>query len=179
MDDGAGHLRASRADREQVIDELKVAFVQERLTQDELDDRVGRALVAPTYADLSALTADLPVKRSSPSAVAQPQPIRLWDYTGVKVGAGGVGVVTLVTSVVAGVFGGPGVAIALVIGFTIIAAIAAGFAALLIAAAVKLDARQQRRRLPPTSGAASHPTRRPAKPKPRRPDGGLALAART
>jgi len=55
-----GRLRASHADRDRVIDGLKAAFVQGRLDQDELGDRVGRALAARTYADLAALTADLP-----------------------------------------------------------------------------------------------------------------------
>jgi hypothetical protein len=40
---GRGHLRASHADREQVIGTLKAAFVQGRLTKDELDQRVSAA----------------------------------------------------------------------------------------------------------------------------------------
>ena len=35
--------RASAADREQVIEVLKVAFVQDRITKDELDQRIGKA----------------------------------------------------------------------------------------------------------------------------------------
>jgi Domain of unknown function (DUF1707) len=58
---GRGHLRAARADRERVIEVLKTAFVQERLDQDEFGARVGLALAARTYAELAALTADLPV----------------------------------------------------------------------------------------------------------------------
>ena len=60
--DGYGYarLRASRADRELAIATLKAAFVQGRLTKDELDERVGRALVPLTYAELAALTSDLP-----------------------------------------------------------------------------------------------------------------------
>ncbi len=60
--DGYGYarLRASRADRERAIGTLKAAFVQGRLTKDELDERVGRALVPLTYAELAALTGDLP-----------------------------------------------------------------------------------------------------------------------
>lgn len=54
-------LRASHADREQVIEVLKAAFVQGRLTKDELDERAGQALSARTYAELTAVTADLPV----------------------------------------------------------------------------------------------------------------------
>lgn len=44
---------------ELVIDVLKAAFVQGRLTRDELDARVGRAFTSRTYADLAALTADV------------------------------------------------------------------------------------------------------------------------
>ena len=58
---GRGHIRASDADREQVIDALKEAFVRGRLTKDELTMRAGRALVARTYAELTAITADIRV----------------------------------------------------------------------------------------------------------------------
>jgi len=57
---GRGHLRASHADREQVVGTLKAAFMQGRLTKDELDLRVGQALTSRTYAELAALTADIP-----------------------------------------------------------------------------------------------------------------------
>ena len=46
------------SDLEQVIDVLKAAFVQGRLTRDEFDARVGRAFTSRTYADLAAVTAD-------------------------------------------------------------------------------------------------------------------------
>jgi len=55
-----GHLRASHADREQVIGTLKVAFVQGRLTRDELDARVDQVFASRTYADLAEVTADIP-----------------------------------------------------------------------------------------------------------------------
>jgi hypothetical protein len=67
---GRGRLRASHADREQVIGTLKAAFVQGRLTKDELDARVGQTLAARTYADLTAVTADLP------AGLARTQPVR-------------------------------------------------------------------------------------------------------
>jgi hypothetical protein len=67
---GHGRLRASRADREQVIGVLKAAFVQGRLAKDEFDLRVGQALVSRTSAELSAVTADLPAG----VAAAQPPP---------------------------------------------------------------------------------------------------------
>ena len=68
-DRGDGRLRASRADREQVVELLKAAFVEDRLTKDELDTRVGQALASQTYADLAAVTADLP---ASPTAAGPP-----------------------------------------------------------------------------------------------------------
>jgi Domain of unknown function (DUF1707) len=58
---GRGRLGASRADREHVIDTLKIAFVQGRLAKDEFDLRVGQTFASRTYAQLSAVTADLPV----------------------------------------------------------------------------------------------------------------------
>jgi hypothetical protein len=70
---GRGYLRASHADREQVIGTLKAAFVQGMLAKDEFDLRVGQTLAARTYAGLAALTADLPAGL----AVAKPpQPAR-------------------------------------------------------------------------------------------------------
>ena len=64
---GSGR-RASHADREHVVGLLKAAFVQGRLTKDELDARLDRALVSRTYAELAALTADIPadVTRGQP-----------------------------------------------------------------------------------------------------------------
>jgi hypothetical protein len=57
---GHGHLRAGHADRDRTVSELKAAFVQGRLARDEFELRLGQALTSRTYADLSALTADLP-----------------------------------------------------------------------------------------------------------------------
>lgn len=59
-------LRASHADREQVIGLLKAAFVHGRLTKEEFDVRVDRAFTARTYAELTRLTDDLPVLPSAP-----------------------------------------------------------------------------------------------------------------
>jgi uncharacterized protein DUF1707 len=66
---GRGRLRASRADREQVIGTLKAAFVQGRLARDEFDLRVSQVFASRTYAELAALTADLPAGL----AAAQPR----------------------------------------------------------------------------------------------------------
>ena len=75
---GRGHLRASHADREQVIGTLKAAFVQGRLDKDEFDLRVGQAFVARTYAQLAAVTAGIPAglttAKPPPPAPVQGEP---------------------------------------------------------------------------------------------------------
>jgi hypothetical protein len=73
-------LRASHADREQVIGLLKAAFVHGRLTKDEFDGRVERAFAARTYAELTRLTDDLPAMPAVPgrghaSATGCPRPL--------------------------------------------------------------------------------------------------------
>jgi len=83
-----GRLRASHADREQVIEVLKTAFVQGRLTRDEFGARVGRALASRTCAELTAVTAGLP---AGPAAAQPPRrPARVHSRrpanTGVRTG---------------------------------------------------------------------------------------------
>jgi Domain of unknown function (DUF1707) len=68
-----GHLRASHADREQVIGTLKAAFVQGLLGKDEFDLRVGQTFASRTCAELAAVTADLP---AGLTAAQPPQPAR-------------------------------------------------------------------------------------------------------
>ena len=68
--EGRSYVRASHADRERVIEELKAAFIQGRLEKDELDLRVGKVLASRTYADLNTLTADLPVRPAAPQPPA-------------------------------------------------------------------------------------------------------------
>jgi Domain of unknown function (DUF1707) len=70
---GHGRLRAAHADREQVIGTLKAAFVQGMLAKDEFDARVGQAFASRTYAELAALTADLP---AMPPTAQPPKPAR-------------------------------------------------------------------------------------------------------
>ena len=64
-----GELRASHADRDQVAELLRVAAGDGRLSPEELDDRLERALTARTYAELATLTADLP---ATPGATVVP-----------------------------------------------------------------------------------------------------------
>ena len=84
---GRGRVRASRADREQAIDALKVAFVQGRLTKDEFDARLAQAFAARRYAELATVTADIPAGLAG----AQPsrEPPRWRRNNAVRWGASG------------------------------------------------------------------------------------------
>jgi len=55
-----GALRVSHEDRDQVAEALRVAAGDGRLTSDELDERLEKALSARTYDDLAPLLSDLP-----------------------------------------------------------------------------------------------------------------------
>ena len=68
---GRGRLRASHADREQVIEVLKAAFAHGRLVKEDFDVRVGQVLASRTYADLAVVT-DLPAG----AAASQPPQTR-------------------------------------------------------------------------------------------------------
>ena len=86
---GRGPMRASHADREQVIEALKDAFVHGRLTKDELDARAGQALAARTCAELAVLTADIPPARAASGPTRPPVPARHRPLARVAVGSGG------------------------------------------------------------------------------------------
>jgi hypothetical protein len=73
---GGSPLRASHAEREQVIGLLQAAFVQGRLAKDEFDLRVGQALTSRTRVELAALTADIP---AGLMGVRPPQPAGEWS----------------------------------------------------------------------------------------------------
>ena len=70
---GHGRLRASHADREQVIAMLKVAFVHGMLDRDEFGQRLGQAFTSRTHAELDTVTADLP---AGLAAAQPPAPAR-------------------------------------------------------------------------------------------------------
>src|SRR5260370_30458343 len=96
-------LRASHADRDHVVDTLKDAFVQGRLTKDEFDARVGHALAARTHADLATLSADLPAMPPVSRPPRKPVPARPAN-TAVRNGARVIAATTLLTR---GVWAGP------------------------------------------------------------------------
>ena len=74
---GRGRLRASHADREQVLGVLKVAFVQGLLTKDEFDLRVGETFASRTYAELAVLTADIPAGLIATQPLREPAPAQV------------------------------------------------------------------------------------------------------
>ncbi|MFI6787053.1 DUF1707 domain-containing protein [Nonomuraea sp. NPDC050383] len=55
-----GEVRASDAEREAVVEQLRVASVEGRLSLAELTDRTEAAYTASTHAELALLTQDLP-----------------------------------------------------------------------------------------------------------------------
>jgi hypothetical protein len=76
-------IRASDQERESVVDVLRDAYADGRLTLDEFDERTSAAYAAKTWADLRELTADLPAEPllgadlDHASQAGQPQPVPL------------------------------------------------------------------------------------------------------
>jgi hypothetical protein len=93
-----GALRASDADRERVIDTLKTAYVQGRLTEDELDLYTGRALEGRTYAELAAVTVTIPAWRPEPRPPAKPARARTRKPVKKKLIAGGAAAIAMALS---------------------------------------------------------------------------------
>jgi hypothetical protein len=83
---GAGakpELRASHEDRDRVVEILRVAAGDGRLTAAELDERLDAALTARTSGELAALTADLPeVAGQAGGIAAQTKDVVRLDYQG-------------------------------------------------------------------------------------------------
>jgi hypothetical protein len=70
-------LRASDADRERVVEQLRQHHVEGRLTVEELSERTERAYAARTLGDLDALATDLPpIHRPAGSGGAGGAPAR-------------------------------------------------------------------------------------------------------
>jgi hypothetical protein len=80
-----GRLRASHQDRDRVVEILRVAAGDGRLTSDELDQRLEAALTARTYAELAALTTDLP---AAPGAAVAAAPAQAKDLVRIDCGSG-------------------------------------------------------------------------------------------
>lgn len=67
---GSGELRASHADRDHVVEVLRIAAGDGRITAEELDQRLEAALTARTLGELAVLTTDLPAAPSRQAAAA-------------------------------------------------------------------------------------------------------------
>jgi DUF1707 SHOCT-like domain len=116
----AAGLRASRADRERVIDLLKAAFVQGRLDQDEFDARVGQVLVSRTHWELAAVTFDLPAELIGALPRRPPVPARRRMPMNTAVSAGALVVVVANVSMIAALLSGSAVAVIAIAVFTVI-----------------------------------------------------------
>jgi Domain of unknown function (DUF1707) len=77
-------LRASHEDRDRVVEMLRVSAGDGRLTAEELDERLERAMTARTYGELAKLVADLP---ATGSVAAVPTP-RVKDAVRIDCGSG-------------------------------------------------------------------------------------------
>jgi hypothetical protein len=95
--DGGAHLRASHADREQVIGVLKAAYVYGLVTKAEFDGRVSRTLASRTYAELALVTADIP---AGLPALPPPPAGPAAERVPIRPGDGGVLAAAVVTFVV-------------------------------------------------------------------------------
>ena len=70
--DRSGEVRASDAEREAVVERLRVATVEGRLTLAELTERTEAAYTATSRGDLVPITADLPTVPDSPVPPMRP-----------------------------------------------------------------------------------------------------------
>jgi Domain of unknown function (DUF1707) len=159
---GRDRLRAGHADREQVIETLKAAFVHGRLTKDELDARAGQALSARTYADLVTLTADIPGEPAAARPARRPAPARRRPLVRAAAGSGGCLVIAFAAMQVAA-RADPGNTPGTLPGSlalpSFLVANAAVFAAVLIViygVVIAVGQRRSRRQLPPPPGRGGH-----------------------
>jgi hypothetical protein len=150
---GRDGLRAGHADREQVIEPLKAAFVHGQLTRDELDARADQALTARACADLAALTADIPPGPAAAGPTRPPAPAR--PLARAAAVAGGCLVIAVVAVWEAFVLdsGGPGPnpyhSWAKPFLVVALAAVLAALGILAIGVVASLERRRSRGRLPP------------------------------
>jgi uncharacterized protein DUF1707 len=170
---GCGQLRASQADREQVIEMLKTAFVEDRLTKGEFDLGVGRALGSRTLAELAAVVFSIPTgpAGAEPSREAVRAQARPPVGTDVKAGVRAIAAIYLIAAIlwlVAGLAGdnaAGGAAFFLAFMVTVVASFFS-----LYGAVVLLDSLRHKRsgRQPPANEGGKE-SRSPRRPDPGRP----------
>lgn len=89
-------MRAADADRERVADVLREAVAQGRISFDELDERLDQVYSAKTYAELEAITRDLPASGAVTAAVARPAGHPLDRIGGTPAGTSSVAIMSSV-----------------------------------------------------------------------------------
>jgi len=92
-------MRASDADRDQVVEQLSLHFQDGRLTSDEFDERSTLALQARTLGDLDELLTDLPAPPAADPVPAGPDQVSRQDFT-MSAASGLVGVLAVVAVIV-------------------------------------------------------------------------------
>ncbi|HTX28285.1 MAG TPA: DUF1707 domain-containing protein [Streptosporangiaceae bacterium] len=148
--------------RERVTRTLRAALAQGRLTEDEYDERIGRASASRSRAELAALTADLPAGRMD-APIRPPTAGVAWVGVSVIIAAAGVVAAVLLTNVdSAGAF----------LAF-LIAAVTL-LVAPIVTVGVMIDVRHQRRSgrqvpLQPAPRTGGTPAQRPASAAPAEP----------
>ena len=159
---GRGRLRAGHADREQVIEALKAAFVQGMLAKDEFDARVGQALASRTYADLAALTADIPPAPAAARLAHPPVPKRRRPLVRAATGSGACLVIAaadlwggFILDPGPNVPGHGGGGLSLVL-FVAICAVLAALGILASGVVTSWEQRRSRGQLPPRPGPGRH-----------------------
>jgi hypothetical protein len=171
-----GRLRASHADRNRVIDVLKAAFVEGRLTKGELDARLGQTLAARTYAELAVLTADIPpgtklARHPRPDRAPVPQPAHWAAHRAVKSGVAAIGGIVIAACVTAAAIGQPQAGVILAVFIVILAAVASALVGSIVGAALMIESRRHKRsrgQTPtrPSSGAGGQASQHPASARP-------------
>jgi hypothetical protein len=145
--------------RERVTRTLRAALRQGRLTEDEYDERIGRASASRSRAELAALTADLPVGRTD-APIRPPRAGDAWIGVSVIIAAASVVVAVLLTKPDNG-----GAFLAFIMAAVTL------LVAPIVTVGVLVDVRHQRRSggqlpPPPAAGTRSTPSSRPASAAP-------------
>jgi len=152
---GRGRLRASQADREQVIEVLKTAFEQGRLTKDEFGARVGQAFTSKTYADLAEVTADLPAGLVAARPPRQRDRTRPWMSMNTALTAGAFAMITALGGMLAGIATRSAIAVICMVVIIAMLGILA-FGTLIVAAWRGWRAKQRDERGARTGGTGRH-----------------------
>ena len=163
---GRGSLRASHADREQVIEVLKAAFVQGRLDRDEFDLRVGRALASRTYADLAVLTADIALARLTRARPPEPagESVNKKKKAVAALSCATAAIVGLIVALPPMPDGSPFTVTVMVVMFVLFGAVATGWLLLLRAWLDERAGKQSAQGLPPGAGGEASLSPAPADP---------------